>query len=318
MKNLIKEYQKIEKRILVLEALTNSIRNKIKKDLIQIGLDAENGEADEDFITQVVDKDYMPRLEKVTPYEALCIVSWFKNIVYDEDNKYEVDITNIPDKLYEVSCDDDEAWEKFFLAAKVAVRAKLGDKALKFKSPDDLLSQYRKITDKILSTNDKTSADPDDYKELTNKTKITNKLIIYDVKDNKDGMIACRNLFNHSWGKNVDVWCLIHGSAKGDVSQGRAWQFWNEYNSIKKRIAFYKYNDGWKVAGFSASKFKGANKKTIVWWDLNDKYSNPNTLVILDKPHGKNELDKIKITNIKDSLYPDIEYWAKLINESVN
>jgi hypothetical protein len=51
MKDLIKEYQNIEKRILVLEALTNNIRNKIKKDLIQIGIDAEMRYADEDFIT---------------------------------------------------------------------------------------------------------------------------------------------------------------------------------------------------------------------------------------------------------------------------
>jgi hypothetical protein len=51
MKDLIKEYQNIEKRILVLEALTNNIRNKIKKDLIQIGIDAERGYADEDFVT---------------------------------------------------------------------------------------------------------------------------------------------------------------------------------------------------------------------------------------------------------------------------
>ena len=71
-----------------------------------------------------------------------------------------------------------------------------------YKNPDELIVKYTKF-EKAKQIN------PDGVKEFTNKQKLENGVVIYDVEDSKAGQQAVRGIVDGEWGINANPWCLI-------------------------------------------------------------------------------------------------------------
>lgn len=65
----------------------------------------------------------------------------------------------------------------------------------------------------------------------------------FQVEDSREGQQLMRQVLNTHWGKDANPWCLLHGDGEGNLSDGSdggydAWEFWENYNALPKRVAF--------------------------------------------------------------------------------
>lgn len=64
-----------------------------------------------------------------------------------------------------------------------------------------------------------------------------NGIVVYTVKDSKEGQLAVRKVVDSCWGRNADPWALIARESDSDEELDRAWKYWKSYGNDKK-IAF--------------------------------------------------------------------------------
>ena len=112
---------------------------------------------------------------------------------------------------------------------------------------------------------------------LTNKTEYGNGIVVYDVQNDRVGQDAVRELMNDHLGKDFNCWCLLYANADGKVTES-ARDYWGDYDSVQKRVAF---KDG-KICSFCAS-----NSGSTEWWDLSDVSHYNNIPVEMDIPNDE-------------------------------
>ena len=144
-------------------------------------------------------------------------------------------------------------------AIKVAKLAKVDP--LTHSSPMNILNTFKqyKIKEKAI--------DPDTIPELSNRQTIGSppfSIHVYEVEDTKEGQLAMRKIINTHWGEDANPWCLLQGDSNGNLSSD-AWQYWNHYNGVPKRVAF---KDG-KLLAFCANDYA-----KDYWWDRQDNAHN--------------------------------------------
>ena len=166
--------------------------------------------------------------------EALATTRWFVN-----------EIVRLPEDQPKVS-----------EAIKVAKLAKVDP--LTYPSPMSILNTFKqyKIKEKAI--------DPNTVPELSNGQTIgppSFSIRVYDVEDTKEGQLAMRKIINTHWGEDANPWCLLQGDGKGNLNSD-AWQYWNHYNGVPKRVAF---KDG-KLLAFCAN-----DDNSDCWWDRQDE-----------------------------------------------
>lgn len=88
-------------------------------------------------------------------------------------------------------------------------------------------------------------------------------VVVYRVKNFKEGMIAVRNIIDIKWGKDANPWCL---AARQDGDLKNAFTMWNNYDAYPKQIAF-QYG---KLVAFRAN----CEGEDDMWWDRNDNPTN--------------------------------------------
>lgn len=165
--------------------------------------------------------------------EALATTRWFRN-----------NVIRVP-----------EDQPKVIEAIKVARLAKVDP--LTYSSPMSILNTFKqyKIKEKAI--------DPDTIPELSNRQTIGSppfSIHVYEVEDTKEGQLAMRKIINTHWGEDANPWCLLQGDSNGNLSSD-AWQYWNHYNGVPKRVAF---KDG-KLLAFCANDYA-----KDCWWDRQD------------------------------------------------
>ena len=160
--------------------------------------------------------------------EQLCAAKWFL-----------AGKINLPDDDYKVED-----------AVKVAKQNKVD--ALSYASPMDILNTFGQPKSKVKPI------DPDTVKEFSNKKKLAEGIVVYDVQDDFEGQAAVRKIIDTHWGEDANPWCLA-ARTNGDLE--RAKEMWLHYSKYPKRIAF---RNG-KLLAFFASH----DDKT--WWDRNDE-----------------------------------------------
>ena len=160
-----------------------------------------------------------------------------------------------------------------------------------FEGPMEVINRNDKSTLRIKSQDIDFS--PSSEKAFSNPYNAGDGVVIYKVKNSKEGQLAVRKAIDANWGYNKNPWCLAAriGSNTDDELKN-AWTYWNDYNAYPKRIAF---KNG-KLLAFSA----GDKKNHVEWWDRNNKshYTIPESNVMDDieflKKHGKYNLVDIK------------------------
>lgn len=88
-------------------------------------------------------------------------------------------------------------------------------------------------------------------------------VVVYRVKDFKEGMETVRKIIDAQWGKDANPWCL---AARQDGDLKNAFTMWNNYDAYPKQIAF-QYG---KLVAFRAN----CEGEDDMWWDRNDNPSN--------------------------------------------
>ena len=151
----------------------------------------------------------------------------------------------------------------------------------KFDDPMEVLNRDDKSTIRIKSQD--INFNPSTEKAFSNPYNAGDGVVIYKVKNSKDGQKAVRKAIDVNWGYDSDPWCLAarkegfdqdeidnlsHEQAEklglySDDALAVAWNYWNRYKAYPKRIAF---KNG-KLFAFSA----GDEKQHVEWWDRNDK-----------------------------------------------
>lgn len=146
----------------------------------------------------------------------------------------------------------------------------------KFALPSALLDEVKKIKkkkDKDESSDQEEDTDqeeetteiflsPDNPKFkgiFTDRTPLENGVVIYKVKDDKDGQYAVREIIDSHWGEAANPWCLASRAGKGLDAN---FQYWKHYSNYDKRIAF---KNG-KLLAFCAG-----SSMNIRWWDKQDR-----------------------------------------------
>ena len=173
----------------------------------------------------------------------------------------------------------------------------------KFEGPMEVINRDDKSTIRIKSQD--INFNPSTEKAFSNPYNAGDGVVIYKVKNSKDGQKAVRKAIDVNWGYDSDPWCLAarkegfdqdeidnlsHEQAEklglySDDALAVAWNYWNRYKAYPKRIAF---KNG-KLFAFSA----GDEKQHVEWWDRNDKshYTIPESNAVDDieflKKYGK-------------------------------
>ena len=114
-------------------------------------------------------------------------------------------------------------------ALSVAAKAKADPFA--YASPMELIREHSRFRSANMPI------DPDTVPELTDKRDMGHGVTTYLVRDDEAGQKAVREILNTHYGKNFSPWCLLHGDGHGGLSS-QAWDYWNKYNSLPKRVAF--------------------------------------------------------------------------------
>lgn len=173
----------------------------------------------------------------------------------------------------------------------------------KFEGPMEVINRDDKSTIRIKSQD--INFNPSTEKAFSNPYNAGDGVVIYKVKNSKDGQKAVRKAIDVNWGYDSDPWCLAarkegfdqdeidnlsHEQAEklglySDDALAVAWNYWNRYKAYPKRIAF---KNG-KLFAFSA----GDEKQHVEWWDRNDDshYDIPESNAVDDieflKKYGK-------------------------------
>jgi hypothetical protein len=154
-------------------------------------------------------------------------------------------------------------------ALKTAERAKVDP--MQFERPGDILEQFAEYRPKGKPIN------PDKVPELTDRKDMGHGIVTYLVQDDKAGQAAMRQIINTHFGKDANPWCLLQGDGNGNPTDD-AWDYWNNYNALPKRVAFkdgrlcaFMATDGGRseiTAGDIARDAKPSDAEE--WWDRND------------------------------------------------
>lgn len=141
-------------------------------------------------------------------------------------------------------------------AVEVAKRAKVDP--MRYGSPMEVLDTFKEY--KIKGE----AIDPESVPQLSNGRNVGDVsygIRVYDVEDSKTGQQAMREVINTHWGEDANPWCLLQGDGEGNLYPD-AWQYWNHYNGVSKRVAF---KDG-KLLAFCANDYD-----SDCWWDRQDE-----------------------------------------------
>lgn len=107
-------------------------------------------------------------------------------------------------------------------------------------------------------------SNPDNIKQFTNKQICSNGITVYQVQDDRDGMLAVRYFLDATTGPDTNPWCLVSRVYGNDFDYFRAWDMWKYYNAYPKLFAI---KNG-KPFAFCANK-----KEQILWWNMNNRQS---------------------------------------------
>lgn len=107
-------------------------------------------------------------------------------------------------------------------------------------------------------------SNPDNIKQFTNKQECGNGIVVYQIQDNKNGMLAVRYFIDATMSPSTNPWCLVGRVHDNDFDYFRAWDYWKHYNAYPKLFAIKKG----KPFAFCAN-----NKQQILWWNINDRQS---------------------------------------------
>ncbi|MBQ7220821.1 MAG: hypothetical protein IJS28_07570 [Synergistaceae bacterium] len=124
---------------------------------------------------------------------------------------------------------------------------------MSFDDPNEILAKYT-----IKETKASRRIHPDTVPEFSSPVAYEDRITVYTVDDTEAGQQAVRRIIDTHWGEDANPWCL---AARQDGSMEAAWEYWNSYDSVEKRIAF---KDG-KLLAFCAS-----DDDNITWWDRED------------------------------------------------
>lgn len=149
------------------------------------------------------------------------------------------------------------------------------------KSLDQFIQQYK---DTVTRYQQKQAAKSIQYlnsvPQFTKYKEYPNGVVIYDVQDSKDGMMAVRKIVDMQWREDANPWCLIardeeYGYQDSETYYSEdeyvdedqavmkdAWEHWKDYDAIPKQIAF----QNGKLIAFCAN-----NSNEIAWWDRQDR-----------------------------------------------
>ena len=151
-------------------------------------------------------------------------------------------------------------------ALKICRKDKLD--AMRYDSPGAIVKEWRDKNVDEEAEADRVLLSPDEERfsgVLTNKREYAGGVTVYDVADTREGQKAVRELMNDHLtvdGKHYNCWCLLYASESTGELSDNAWNYWNHYNSVQKKVAF---KDG-KIVSFCASD-SGRDE----WWDLSDQ-----------------------------------------------
>ena len=154
----------------------------------------------------------------------------------------------------------------------------------KFEGPMEVVNRNDKSTLRIKSQD--IDFNPASEQTFSNPYNAGDGVVIYAVKNSKEGQVAVRKAIDANWGYDKNPWCL---ATRQDNYQEHeledAWNYWKHYNAYPKRIAFKNGN----LIAFSAGK----ENQYVEWWDKNDESHDtiPETNAVDDfeflKKHGK-------------------------------
>ena len=144
---------------------------------------------------------------------------------------------------------------------------------MSFDDPNKILAQYT-----IKETKADRRINPDNVPEFSNKVEYPNGITVYNVEDTEEGQAAVRSIIDTHWGEDANPWCLAARTEAEEIDEyddegeylgtretehdlSQAWKYWNHYNGIDKRIAFYNG----KLTAFCASE-----DEENTWWNRED------------------------------------------------
>jgi len=196
----------------------------------------------------------------------------------------------------------------------------------KFEGPMEVINRNDKSTLRIKSQD--AYFNPASEKAFSNPYNAGDGVVIYEVEDSREGQQAVRRAIDANWGYDKNPWCLA--ARKNDFDQNEintlseeqeeelgfysddalaeAWDYWNNYDSYPKRIAF---KNG-KLLAFSA----GDEEQHVQWWDKNDEThdtipgSNAADDLEFLKRHGQRNLLDVK--NASPEMFEELaedEEW---------
>ena len=99
----------------------------------------------------------------------------------------------------------------------------------------------------------------DSIPQFYDKHEYQKGVVVYRVKDTREGQAAVRKVVDAQWGEGSNPWCLI---ARKDGKLDSAWNMWNNYCEYPKQIAF---QDGQLLA------FRASDNDRDYWWDRKDR-----------------------------------------------
>jgi len=161
-----------------------------------------------------------------------------------------------------------------------------------YKNPNEILEQFSGEI-KPMKIN------PDEVNSFSNKKVLENGLVVYDVKDDKQGQLDVRAAVDSTWGVKSNPWCLIARTIKSKDSlnqkildlwgeQGVGWYDFEDFSSIKEaRKAASKYEKSGeyeKITVTSEVEYDESSKQFISLDSLNKEKAKLKELGFMFKP----------------------------------
>ena len=107
------------------------------------------------------------------------------------------------------------------------------------------------ILQKFVEDSKSKRTNPDTVKTFSNKTELSNNVVVYDVEDSKQGQLDVRKVADTHFGPKFNNWCLIHRKKPFEMSkidywadQGVFWQENNEFYTKKEALIEAKKHRG--------------------------------------------------------------------------
>ena len=116
-----------------------------------------------------------------------------------------------------------------------------------YKNPEDLINQFKKLTA------DKTLLDPETLPTFSNRQEFAGgRIVIYNVKDTKEGQIDLRKLADSHFGKSFNNWCLCarlgeYYSSDQAYSEQERDQMIAEQEAVGRSVQVEEYIEDGKV-----------------------------------------------------------------------